>query len=70
MLESYHLYIVIINNKLFISDNSPYGYKKIYKTHIINKLKIIRINKWQSIKHVTSNKYTQLHIHYTGLFDI
>ena len=33
------------NNKSFISDNSPYGYKKnIYKTHIINKLKIIRIN--------------------------
>ena len=26
------------NNKSFISDNSPYGYKKIYKTHIINKL--------------------------------
>ena len=33
------------NNKSFISDNSPYGYKKnIYKTHIINKLKIIIIN--------------------------
>ena len=37
--------IIINNNKSFISDNSPYGYKKyIYKTHIINKLKIIRIN--------------------------
>ena len=32
------------NNKSFISDNSPYGYKKIYITHIINKLKIIKIN--------------------------
>ena len=32
------------NNKYFISANSPYGYKKIYKTHIINKLKIIRTN--------------------------
>ena len=31
-------------NKSFISDNSPYGYKKMYKTHIINKLKIIRTN--------------------------
>ena len=27
-------------------------------------------NKWQSIKHVTSNKYTQSHMHYAGLFDI
>ena len=32
------------NNNFFISDNSPYGYKKINKTHIINKLKIIRTN--------------------------
>ena len=33
---------LIYNNKSFISDNSPYGYKKkLYKTHIINKLKII-----------------------------
>ena len=32
------------NNKSFISDNSPYAYKKIYKAHIINKLKIIRTN--------------------------
>ena len=40
--------------------------KKIYKTHIINK---ITKNKWQSIKHVTSNKYTQSHMHYTGPFD-
>ena len=37
--------LTLINNKSFISDNSPYGYKKnIYKTHIINKLKRIRIN--------------------------
>ena len=37
--------INIIINKYFISDNSPYGHKKkIYKTHIINKLKIIRTN--------------------------
>ena len=35
---------LLYNNKSFISDNSPYGYKKIYKTHIINKLKIIRTN--------------------------
>ena len=35
--------------------------KKIYKTHIINKLKNNK-NKWQS-KHVTSNKYTHaLHL--------
>ena len=60
-------YLLYNNNKFFISDNSPYGYKKIYKTHIINK---INKNKWQSIKHVTSNKYTQSHMHYTGLFDI
>ena len=33
------------NNNFFISDNSPYGYKKNKnKTHIINKLKIIRTN--------------------------
>ena len=47
-------YIVLYNNnnKSFISDNSPYGYKKnIYKTHIIVKN---NKNKWQSIKHVTS----------------
>ena len=40
------------------------GIKKLYKQVKNNK------NKWQSIKHVTSNKYTQSHMHYTGLFDI
>ena len=40
------------------------GIKKLYKQVKNNK------NKWQSIKHVTSNKYTQSHMHYTGLFDM
>ena len=42
--------------------------KYIYKTHY-KQVKSNK-NKWQSIKHVTNNKYTQSHMHYTGLFDI
>ena len=59
------LIIIYIINQSFISDNSPYGDKKKYKTQVKNNK-----NKWQSIKHVTNNKYTQSHMHYTGLFDI
>ena len=41
------------NNKSFISDNSPYGYKKnIYNTYY-KQVKNNK-NKWQSIRHVTS----------------
>ena len=43
--------------------------KKIYKTHYNKQVKNNK-NKCHSIKHVTSNKYTQSHMHYTGLFDI
>ena len=41
------------NNKSFISDNSPYGYKKIYINTYYKQVKNNK-NKWQSIKHVTS----------------
>ena len=44
--------------------------KKIYKTHNYYKQVKNNKNKRQSIKHVTGNKYTQSHMHYTGLFDI
>ena len=53
------------NNKSFILDNSPYGYKtNIYKQVKNNK------NKCQSIEHVTSNNmYIQLHgLHWTILY--
>ena len=43
--------------------------KKIYKNTYYKQVKNNK-NKWQSIKHVTSNKYTQSHMRYTGPFDI
>ena len=45
--------LLLINNKSFISDNSPYGYKKIYINTYYKQVKNNK-NKWQSIKHVTS----------------
>ena len=40
--------------------------EKIYKTHVINKLKIIRINGNQYNMWLVISTY----MHYTGLFDI
>ena len=64
--------LITLYKSLFIP-NINYG--SCFRDMLINLLLLVLLlfyyfRQWQSIKHVTSNKYTQSHLHYTGLFDI